>query len=308
MSLNVRISGFTDEVSESLDDQIALLKEIHESYMCPRVIDHKNIAEYTLEEFVENIKPRLDKEGIKFSSIGSPIGKIDWNDEEGFIRQKKQLKELVKIAQVMGCKYIRIFSFYYGDTDPEETFPTVIRKLKEFLEIAKDSGVTLMHENEKLIYGDKYERVVKIINELRPFGLKLVFDASNYVQCSSNIIDAFNATIADTVYIHIKDCSKWNVEVPVGFGEGNYPYIIKSLFLRDYDGFMTLEPHTWKFAENKKRVYEENIRIGEDSDMFNAFKLIDNKLGLKEDEYLSRKDVYILQYNNLVNLIKEYAK
>ena len=94
----------------------------------------------------------------------------------------------------------------------------------------------------------------------------------------------------------------------VGFGEGNYPYIIKNLSERNYDGFMTLEPHTWKFALNKKRVYEENIRIGEDSDMFNAFKLIDNKLGLKEDEYLSRKDVYILQYNNLLNLIKEYAK
>ena len=68
--MKVIISGFYDEVSLKLDNQIALLNELGEKYMCPRLLDGKNIADYTLEEFVEQIKPRLDENGIKFSSMG----------------------------------------------------------------------------------------------------------------------------------------------------------------------------------------------------------------------------------------------
>ena len=81
---------------------------------------------YTFEEFKKDIYPILQKEGIKFSSIGSPIGKVGIDDEEGFEKQKKQLAELVKIAQLMECKYIRIFSFYYGDKNPSDCHAKVI--------------------------------------------------------------------------------------------------------------------------------------------------------------------------------------
>ena len=50
--MKVTISGFYDEVSLKLDKQIALLNELGEKYMCPRMLDGKNIADYTLEEFV----------------------------------------------------------------------------------------------------------------------------------------------------------------------------------------------------------------------------------------------------------------
>ena len=79
---NIKISGFYDEVSSNLDEQIKLIKEFGESYLCPRVVDGKNIANYTAQEFQSVIKPRLDNAGIKFSSIGSPIGKIGLYDDE----------------------------------------------------------------------------------------------------------------------------------------------------------------------------------------------------------------------------------
>ena len=79
--------------------------------MCPRVVDGKNIADYTAEEFAANIKPRLDAAGIKFSSIGSPIGKIGLYDDAAYEAQLAKLEELVKICKLMDCKYIRMFSF-----------------------------------------------------------------------------------------------------------------------------------------------------------------------------------------------------
>ena len=86
----ITISGFYDEISSALSTQIAILHELGETYMCPRNVDGKNIADYTFEEFKEKIFPVLKKEGVKFSSIGSPIGKVGIDDEEGFEKQKKQ--------------------------------------------------------------------------------------------------------------------------------------------------------------------------------------------------------------------------
>ena len=98
---NIKISGFYDEVSSNLDEQIKLIKEYGESYLCPRVVDGKNIANYTEQEFRSTVKPRLDNAGIKFSSIGSPIGKIGLYDDEAYEAQLAKLKELVKICKDM---------------------------------------------------------------------------------------------------------------------------------------------------------------------------------------------------------------
>ena len=63
----ITISGFYDEISSALSTQIAVLHELGETYMCPRNVDGKNIADYTFEEFKEKIFPVLKKEGVKTS-------------------------------------------------------------------------------------------------------------------------------------------------------------------------------------------------------------------------------------------------
>ena len=93
----VKISGFYDEVSSDLETQCKLVKELGETYMCPRKVNGRNIASYTAEEFQREVKPTLDKYGVKFSSIGSPIGKIRWDDDDAYESQLRQLEELVKI-------------------------------------------------------------------------------------------------------------------------------------------------------------------------------------------------------------------
>jgi len=116
----IKISGFIDEASGKLDEQIVILKELRQEYMCPRTIDGKNITGISYKDFMKDIKPRLDANKIKFSSIGSGIGKIKLYDDEAYKGQLKNLEQLIKIAQAMECKYIRIFSFFVdekGDYD-----------------------------------------------------------------------------------------------------------------------------------------------------------------------------------------------
>lgn len=301
----ITISGFYDEISGSLEKQIAVLHELGEHYMCPRNVDGKNIADYTFEEFEKNVYPTLKKEGIKFSSIGSPIGKVGIDDEEGFAKQKKQLVELVKIAKLMECRYIRIFSFFYGDRKPEECSEKVIARLKEFLAIVKGSGVKLMHENEKKIYGDVPSRVLEIYNAINDEDFVLCFDASNYIQCDVNPKEAFDTLKDLVVYYHIKDCSTYKVEVPVGTGEGHYEYIIGELVKRGYEGFATLEPHTFKYAVMKPLVYFVPFVKFAMKDYFKAFRLIDKKMHRGYFACASRKTVFLWQYNNLKKLISE---
>ena len=129
---NIKISGFYDEVTSDLKTQLEMIKSFGEEYLCPRNINGKSIAAYTAEEFEKDIKPMLDEYGVKFSSIGSPIGKIDLYDEEGYANQLKKLEELVKICKKMHCKYIRIFDEISSEKIKlDDTRVETIQKLKE---------------------------------------------------------------------------------------------------------------------------------------------------------------------------------
>lgn len=301
----ITISGFYDEISSRLSTQIAVMHSLGESYLCPRNIDGKNIADYTFEEFEEKIYPVLKSEGVRFSSIGSPIGKVGIDDEEGFLKQKKQLAELVKIARLMGCEYIRMFSFFYGDRDPASCHDKVVARIRELLAVVKGSGVKLLHENEKKIYGDVPERVLALYREIADEDFVLCFDASNYIQCDVDPKAAFDALKDYVVYYHVKDCSPYKVEVPVGLGEGHYDYIVGELKRRGYEGFMTLEPHTFKYALLKPVVNFIPFAGLAMKNYFKAFRLIDKKINRSYFACASRKEVFLWQHANLTKLLAE---
>ncbi len=308
--MKVAISGFYDEVSPSLDKQIALVKSLGESYICPRVVDGKNIADYTYEEFMRDVKPRLDKAGVKFSSIGSPIGKVGVEDEEGFKKQLKQLATLIKIAEAMECRYIRMFSFFIpSDKDPAEYRDVVMDKLKQFVALTEGTDVILLHENEKGIYGDRFERCLDIYHTLDTPKLKLIYDASNYIQVGCDPNEAYIATRNYTVYYHMKDCDKeTKVEFPLGLGSTDYKAIFDDLEARGYNGFMTLEPHTGKYALLRKPLYFLPFLRKTKPEFYPAFRKIDQKLGYGICKRVTRKDMFVMQYNNLKKLISEAEK
>lgn len=307
----VMISGFYDEVTSDLKTQLEMIKGFGESYLCPRNINGKNIAAYTAEEFEKDIKPMLDEYGVKFSSIGSPIGKIDLYDDEAYESQKKKLQELVKICKMMDCKYIRIFSFKVKNGNYDEYFPIVVKKLKGFLEIVKGTDIILLHENEKHIFGDEPNRVLKLYKEIDDPQFKLCFDASNYIQCGYNAPQAYEMLKDYTIYYHIKDCSPEKIEVPVGHGDGGYREMINDLLNnRNYEGFFTLEPHTHRYAICKNIFnafcwLAALIPAANINKWHTVFRRIDTEMGVKKWQKVSRREVFEWQYNELKKIIEE---
>ena len=69
------ISCFADEISTSLDRQIAVLHDLGISHIELRSTDNVNVADYSMD-YAKEVRRKLDDAGIRVSAIGSPIGKI----------------------------------------------------------------------------------------------------------------------------------------------------------------------------------------------------------------------------------------
>ena len=251
MTDKIMISGFADEIDPQLDVQLKVVKALGMDHICLRAADGKGIADYSVEEFQESILPRLNAAGVKISSLGSPIGKIDIHDEQAYAAQLEQLDTLCRICNLADCKYIRMFSFWMPKgEDPDSYTDLVLEKLAGFAKVAEKHGVILIHENEKDIYGDIGRRCKVILDRLASPHFKAAFDFANFVQCGEDPAECWELLKEHVVYIHIKDAVHGNNEnVLCGTGDGKIPQLLKQAIREDsYEGFLTLEPHLVLFA------------------------------------------------------------
>ena len=242
------LSGFSDEIDRSFDRQLEVVQSLGIPSICLRSADGRNIAEFTLEEARQTLAPRLRAAGVGVSSLGSPIGKIDIQDEEAFHRQCEQLRELCRIAAELGCGSIRIFSFYVADGEADAFTASVLKKLRVFLDIARPYGVKLVHENEKDIYGDTGARCALLMRELHSEGLGCAFDFANFVQCGEDPLACWEQLHAFVTEFHIKDALAGGRNVLCGTGDGRIRDILMQAFAQGFAGTRTLEPHLGVFS------------------------------------------------------------
>ena len=235
----IRLAAFADEADSRVEGQIEALKRNGLEYIELRGLDGKNIATITEDEARAYAKTYADA-GIKVWSIGSPIGKVDISSD--LEAHKNTLRHVCRLANIFGTDKIRMFSFY-GAYESEEK---VLCELSKMVKIADEYGVKLYHENEKEIFGDTLERVLKIRD--RVDGLCHIYDPANYLECKQDADETLAALHATTDYFHIKDVISATGElVPAGFGDGKIDKLI-SMIPENDDKTLTLEPHLAIFA------------------------------------------------------------
>lgn len=241
------ISGFADEIAPELDKQMTVLKKLGIGFAELRGIDGKNVSDYTAEK-MKTVKKRLDKGGIRVSSIGSPIGKIGIDDD--FDAHMKKLENTIELAKILETENIRVFSFYIPNGETAEKYrDEVLRRMEKMTAAAKHAGVRLLHENEKGIYGDTAKRCADILESVGSDSLAAVFDPANFVQCGQKTYpDAYEMLKPYIIYMHIKDAKSDGSVVPAGSGCGEVEKIISALDAAGYEGFLSLEPHLADFA------------------------------------------------------------
>jgi len=141
---------------------------------------------------------------------------------------------------------VRIFSFWMpeGD-DPAIHRDEVLRRMAALCDRAAGSGVMLVHENEKGIYGNIPRRCLDIVESVGSPALRLTWDAANFVQCGVRPYTEGYAMLRPHLeYVQVKDAVlATGTVVAAGDGDGQVRETIRALHADGFDGFFSLEPH-----------------------------------------------------------------
>lgn len=238
------LSAFSDEIDPDLEIQMDVLSQHAINYIEIRGVNGRNIIEHSLKE-VKEVKKRFDDRGFKISAIGSPIGKIGIRDD--FAPHLDRFKHVLETAVILEAPSIRVFSFYIPeDADKAGSRAEVMRRLRSFVEASEGSGVNLLHENEKGIYGDTAERCLDIMRTVDSANMSLVFDPANFIHCGETTYpDAYKMLEKYIVYMHVKDARFHDRRtVPAGAGDGRIGEILLEIDKsREGRFFLSLEPH-----------------------------------------------------------------
>lgn len=242
----IRISAFADEVSPVLDEQIAYLRHADVRWIEIRFVDGRNITALSEEEAAE-VKRRLDAAGIGVSAVTSPIGKYPVNAP--FEPHLELFRHTVRIAQILGMRLIRVFSFYPPEGERIDPYrETVYDRLRRMAEELEGTGIRMVHENESHIFGHSAANCAALAAAVGSDAMGLVYDPANFVWGESiidNIASCWPLMKADTEHIHIKDWKLGSQDLGSlpGDGNGQIERLIAELAAMRYAGFVTLEPH-----------------------------------------------------------------
>jgi sugar phosphate isomerase/epimerase len=237
------LSGFADEISPDLDEQLTVLSGESISHLELRSVWSTNVADLD-DAQVARIGRQLDAAGVRVSAIGSPIGKI--GIDAPFEPELDRLRRVADIAVELGTTLVRVFSFFIPrGQDPWLYRARVIDRMAAFAALAAERGLVLAHENEKEIYGDRPERCADIIASVGSPALRATFDAANFVQCGvRSHSDAYELLRPHLVYVQIKDALAATGEVvPAGQGDGEVRETLRALRDSGFAGYLSLEPH-----------------------------------------------------------------
>lgn len=248
----IHLSAFADEISADLDEQIAVLHSENIAYLDLRSVEGINVLDLTNAQ-VMTIKNTLNKQNIGVACIASPLGKVPITSP--FDATLTRFARAIELADIFQTPFIRIFSFYppvlsaedaeSGEfVDPTEWSDEVHKRLHAMTEQARTANITLLHENEKDIYGDTIARCVDLLKAIDNANFQAAFDPANFIQCSQiPFPDAYDALHSWIRYMHVKDALADGTVVAAGEGEAHWSDLLQRLHSQGYDGFFSLEPH-----------------------------------------------------------------
>lgn len=238
-----QLSGFGDEVDADPVVQVAVLQALGARCIEVRSAWGTNVADLDDAQLGE-LDRVLRLRGQQVSAVASPVGKVpvEADPDDEVVR----LRRIAHVATVLGTPYVRIFSFFTGERKPDEVRDDVLRRMARLAAVAEETGVVLLHENEKGIYGDTPERVLDLVTAVDSPAYRLAWDSANFVQVGvTDPHDAGWAKLAPYVdYLQVKDAvAATGQVVPSGHGDGQVAATVAALRDAGYTGFASLEPH-----------------------------------------------------------------
>lgn len=221
-STTILLSGFADEAAnEKLAvQQFAALAAAGLQYYSIRFIDVgggiKNAMDLTKTELRTVVQMQADY-GLSVATVGSPIGKVKLQDvEDGtknrYVPFKKYLSEVkhaCEVANTLGTKLLRGFSFYHPKgTVPEEHLSQVVEQLSEIADLCAAQKLIFGLEVEANLVGQSGKLLAEIHRKVKKQNLVLIFDGANLVcqgMTPDEVFAEYLAMKPGLGWLHIKD-------------------------------------------------------------------------------------------------------
>jgi len=244
MTGHVTRSGFADEVADDLETQLDVFADLGIDHVDLRSAWGTNVLDFDADQ-IATVQSALDERDMGVACIGSPIGKIPI--EESFDPHLERFRTAVDRAHQFDAEYVRLFSYWMPEDEaPAEHREEVLRRMQAKIDIAEAEDVTLLHENEKDIYGDTPGRCRDLLTAVDSPNFRAIFDPANFLEVGVRPYpDALLDLIEYVEYLHVKDAQfgeRGAIE-PAGEGDGEIRAILRALDRRGFEGFAALEPH-----------------------------------------------------------------
>lgn len=179
------LSAFGDEIDADLEAQLRLLKELRIGHLELRSAWGVNVTMLD-DSQVEAVAAACSRFSIRVSCIGSPVGKSPIT--RPLEQELARLERVLDIAEEVGTRRVRVFSFYpldEGDEGQKDRYlAEVVVRLSELARHAESRDILLLLENEKGVVGDTPERCHAILKAVDSPHLRFVWDPANFVQVS----------------------------------------------------------------------------------------------------------------------------
>ncbi|HTE16933.1 MAG TPA: sugar phosphate isomerase/epimerase family protein [Armatimonadota bacterium] len=220
---DVILTGLADEgpVSKRAEEQLTLTRALGLSHYSLRFVDVgsgvKNAMQLTDEEVARLVALHAEFE-VSVSSLASPIGKVKLLDADDgtsnryvpFERYLEgEVRRAIQLAQALGTRLIRGFSFYPPrEDDPWEHVTRAAEQLRAIAEACADAGVYFGLEVEANLVGRSGELEAALWKAVDHPHLGLVFDAGNLVCQGYTPDEVFQQYVhlkPGLLWLHIKD-------------------------------------------------------------------------------------------------------
>ncbi len=258
MEPKVILSGFADEgpPSKQAEAQLAMCRALGLRYYSPRFVDcGSGVKNLMLLDDAElaYLKGLQDEYEMQVSSIGSPIGKVKLLDVDDGTHNRwvpfeeylaKDVAHAIEVAQVLGAKLIRGFSFYPPkQDDPWQHVERTAGYLRAIAEACAKAGLIFGLEVEANLVGRNGELEMALYEAVNHDWLQLIFDGAN-ICCqgygTEAVVKQYEAMRAGIGWMHVKDYRRQDDEgikdyvdeemmlrfVPCDRGSSGYAYIL----------------------------------------------------------------------------------
>ena len=263
----LRLSAFADEIGPNIDDQIRVCKANGVLQFELRGVSGKNVLDLD-RALAQEVKQKLADNGMGVACIGSPIGKVAI--DKPFAEHMERFNTAVEMAEFFNAPMIRVFSYYpaggegKGDILPHRN--EVIDRFRKKLDHIGSRNITLVHENEKGIFGEKGAQCLDLMKTIDSPKLRTAFDFANFVQAKEDPARNWPLLKPYTTHIHIKDARLADGKVvPAGQGDGKLAEILKDAWASGYRGFLSLEPHLKVAGHSHGETGEELFKVAADA-------------------------------------------